>query len=229
MQALKLKRFAALGVATVLATSLSVLSVAAPALASGPSPGTQVPNSAVPMGSTLGAPEFYDGQKIVVTIPPNSHFKPGVYVNILECADRGGSPSNLPINADTCDGNTIQGSTVLAQKDGSMEYKGYVIYSLPNVEQLGEPKDSQPVCNTTHECVLYIGQNQEAFTAPHYWSQPFFVAPTEDAVTMHASAGGGTSVVLIVVIVVVVLAAIGLTIGLLRRRSSRTRSRRGRR
>jgi hypothetical protein len=228
MQAFTIRRIATLGIATVVATCLCVMSVAAPALASGPSVGSQVPNSALPLGSTVGAPEFYDGQVIQVKIPPNSHFKPGLAVNILECADPGGTTAHLPINVNTCDGNTIQGPTVLIQKDGSVDYKGYTIYSLPNFEALGESKYGQPVCNTTHECVLYIGQNQEAFTAPHFWSQPFFVAPTASAVTMHAAAAGGTNVTVIVVIVVVVLGAIGLAFWLVRRRSSRTRSRRGR-
>jgi hypothetical protein len=220
---------AAFGITTILATTLLVLCLTAPALALGPSVGTQVPNSALPMGSTIGAPEFYNGQVIEVKIPPNSHFKPGLLVNILECADPGGSSAHLPINANTCDGNTIQGPTVLIQKDGSVDYKGYTIYSLPNFEALGEPKDNQPICNTTHECVLYIGQNQEDFKEPHYWSQPFFVAATKSAVSLSPTGAGGISALLIIVVVVVVLGVIGITVWLVRRWSGRSGSRHGRR
>jgi hypothetical protein len=37
---------------------------------------------------------------------------------------------------------------------------------------------TSPPCGITAstECILYIGQNQNDFTAPHVWSQPFFIA-----------------------------------------------------
>jgi len=44
---------------------------------------------------------------------------------------------------------------------------------------IGDTGASSTTCNTTHYCVLYIGQNQENFSgAPYYLSQPFLVTPT---------------------------------------------------
>ena len=89
----------------------------------------------------------------------------------------------VPTDPSACDGLTIQPDTVLAQRDGSVNYtrtkttSGYTVYAVPNYHSLGENKDGQPVCNTTHLCVLYIGQNQLDFTAPHFWSEAFKVSP----------------------------------------------------
>ena len=76
----------------------------------------------------------------------------------------------LPISVNTCDGNTIQGVTILVQPNGSLFEHGYQLYALPNASQLGESSDTQPVCNQKKSCVLYIGQNQEKFTAPKMFS-----------------------------------------------------------
>ena len=73
---------------------------------------------------------------------------------------------DLPTNVSGCDGNTIQGGTILVQTDGSFSFRGYQIYALPNASQLGEPSDNKPQCDATHSCVLYIGQNQENSRPP---------------------------------------------------------------
>jgi hypothetical protein len=49
------------------------------------------------------------------------------------------------------------------------------LYALPNVSHLGESAASQPICNQKKSCVLYIGQNQEKFTAPKMFSAPFAI------------------------------------------------------
>jgi hypothetical protein len=116
---------------------------------------------------------FHNEQLISVAVGPNKYFRPYSRVNILECADPGGKKKNLPTNADTCDGNTIQGNTILVAKNGSFSEHGYELYALPNISQLGELPDGQPVCNQKKSCVLYIGENQENFTSPKMFSAPF--------------------------------------------------------
>ena len=118
---------------------------------------------------------YHSEQLINLSVGPNHFFKPYSRINIIECADPGGQAKNLPISVNGCDGNTIQGVTVLVQPDGSWYEHGYQLYELPNAPQLGENADSQPVCNQKKSCVLYIGQNQEKFTAPKIFSAPFVI------------------------------------------------------
>jgi hypothetical protein len=120
---------------------------------------------------------YHNGQTISVSVGPNRFFTPYSHVNILECADPKGKAKNLPTSVYSCDGNTIQGNTILVKKNGSFSERGYALYALPNVTQLGEPLDSKPVCNQKHSCVLYVGQNQEKFTAPKVFSHPFVIKP----------------------------------------------------
>ena len=177
-----------------MAGSFLALCLASPAFAaSGPHAGTKVPGSAIPIGKySKGAP-FSSGQVIQVKIPTNSTLRPGAGIRIVECA----APSGVvPIDPSSCDGTTIQGDTVLVNKDGSVDYtrtsitSGFTVYALPNRHSLGESPDGLPVCNTTHKCVLYIGQNQLDFTAPHYWSEPFTVKPTADDTGADPGDGG---------------------------------------
>jgi len=118
---------------------------------------------------------FHDGESISVKVGPNSIFTPHSKVNILECADPDGKTSNLPKDISSCDGNTIQASTVLVAANGSFSVSSYTLYQLPS-EELGELSTGVPACDSTHECVLYVGQNQNDFTAPKIFSPPFFIA-----------------------------------------------------
>jgi hypothetical protein len=127
--------------------------------------------------------DLHDGESVSVSIGPNSVFTPSSRVNILECADPGGSMANLPKSDSTCDGNTIQGNTILVAANGSASDQNYTIFLLPSPE-LGEQSNNQPVCNQTNPCVLYVGQNQNDFTAPKVFSSPFTIAP---------ASGGGTT------------------------------------
>lgn len=151
-------------------------SFASVAYASAPTEGSQVPGSALPIGSsyTKGTP-FSSGQVIQVQIPANSVFVGQPGINILECSDPGGLASNDPTNASDCDGNTIQGDTIVAATNGSVSYTNYTVYALPDSISLGESPSSTPVCNTSNWCVLYVGENQTDFTQPHVFSQPFLV------------------------------------------------------
>jgi len=129
------------------------------------------------------------GQTVSVEVGPNDYFTPNVGVKILECADPGGSAANLPKDDTTCDGNTIQGGTILVGTDGSFSDSSYTVYRLPS-SSLGEPGDNEPVCDQAHYCVLYVGQDQNDFTKPKVFSAPFLVAVGSSATTDTTSEGG---------------------------------------
>jgi hypothetical protein len=128
---------------------------------------------------------YHDGQTISVGVAPNSYFQPHARIVIIECADPGGIPSNLPKDDTTCDGNTVQGNTILVGGDGSFSQSAYTVYLLPS-PTLGEQSNNQPICNQSNYCVLYVGQNQNDFTAPKVFSVPFLIAPS-------AGSSGATS------------------------------------
>ena len=203
------------------AGAVLALGLASPAFAaSGPRAGTKVPGSTVPIGRySTGAP-FSSGQVIQVKIPANSTLRPGAGIRIVECAAPRGV---VPTDPSACDGTTIQGDTVLVNANGSVDYtrtkvtSGYTVYALPDFHSLGESKDGLPVCNTTHLCVLYIGENQLDFTAPHYWSEPFKVEPTTDDTGANpgdgdqqvAGATGGSNAFLTIGLPILVVVVVG--------------------
>jgi len=136
--------------------------------------------------------DLHDGESVSVSIGPNSVFTPNSRVNILECADPGGSVANLPKSDSTCDGNTIQGNTMLVAANGSASDPAYTIYLLPS-PALGEQSNNQPVCNQTNPCVLYVGQNQNDFTAPKVFSTAFSIAPAAGGSTTTSTATASTT------------------------------------
>jgi hypothetical protein len=184
------RRLATVLAASVLAGTVAGLA-AQPAFASGPANATQVPGSALPIGSFTAETPFSSGQTIEVTIPANSDLQPGFKVNILECADPNGSPASLPTDITGCDGKTVQGDTVLVRSDGSVLYQNYTVFALPDSASLGESPSDAPACDLSHECVLYVGENENDFTAPHVFSQPFYVAPNSG--DLGTSPGDGSS------------------------------------
>jgi len=135
---------------------------------------------------------LHDGESISVSVGPNGVFTPHSHVNILECADPGGTAAHLPTDESTCDGNTIQSDTILVGADGSFSESSYTLYALPS-SALGEQSNDQPVCNATNACVLYIGQDQGDFTAPKIFSAPFALEPgTAPAASTTATTAPGT-------------------------------------
>jgi hypothetical protein len=154
-----------------LALPASAAVVALSSVAADASAGTVV---ITPNGAGAAAGPFTDGEPVTVAVGPNSTFRPGSRVNIIECADPGGSAANLPRDNQPCDGLTIQGDTVLAGRDGSLSDRSYTIYRLPS-PSLGEQLNAVPVCDQTHACVLYVGQDQDTFSAPKLFSAPFTV------------------------------------------------------
>ena len=133
-----------------------------------------------------------DGQTVSVKVGPNGYFTPHARINLLECADPGGLTGNLPKDISTCDGNTIQGSTVLVGSDGSFAVSDYPVYLLPS-QALGEQSNYQPVCNQTSYCVLYVGQNQNDFTVPKAFSTPFLVSPSAGGSSASTTVPGSSS------------------------------------
>jgi hypothetical protein len=163
---------------------VSALGFTTPAFATGPASGSEVPGSALPIGTVSSGP-FSSGQVIEVKIPTNSTFPSGAGINIEECAAPGGV---APTDPATCDGVTHQGDTVDAASDGSVDYSNFAVYALPD-PSIGDT-GTQPVCDLSNECVLFIGENQNDFTMPHFFSQPFSVKPTPG--DTGANPGDGT-------------------------------------
>jgi hypothetical protein len=188
-------------IAAIAAAAVALCALAAPrpaaAAASGPAP-------VVTPALTGGA--FGNGEVVSISVGPNSTFVPNSRIVILECAAPGGVP---PINDDACDGNTVQYGSLLVAADGSFEEHAYRIYQLPD-HQLSETPGSLPDCNASAECILYIGQDQNDFTQPKVFSEPFLVdasaapAPVGQPTTLGsgapaaapARAAGGTAAAL---------------------------------
>jgi hypothetical protein len=138
------------------------------------------PTSGLMVSGTDHGWSFYDGETIHVSMGANRIFTPHLRLNILQCADPGGKRSNLPKKFFNCDENTIQGDSIIVQPNGSFSETNYIIYRLPSLE-LGEGKTGQPICDVTHQCVLYVGENQNDFTQPKVFSEPFVVASSTGA------------------------------------------------
>ncbi len=174
------RRVAASGTAIAAACAMAILgtsSLAGAAIVSG----NQVPGAAAAVAPFTANTPFSSGQNINVVVPANTVFSPSTGVNIVECSAPG---LVLPSDPATCDGNTINGSTVFPNSDGSINFQTatgglYTVYALPDSILLGETPGG-PACSTTVPCVLYIGDNQTDFTQPHVWSQFFFIAANAD-------------------------------------------------
>lgn len=152
-----------------------VLLVALATLLTGCSTSSSSSASALTVGDTSQGWTFHSGQTITVSMGPNKTFKPFIRINILECADPGGSKAHLPTSINTCDENTVQANSLIPQANGSFTQK-YTVYSLPSAT-LGEQANWQPVCNKTHQCVLFVGEDQDDFTKPKVFSEPFTITP----------------------------------------------------
>jgi hypothetical protein len=209
--------------ATAAAGTFAALAFSSPASAA-PASGDIVPGSAQAVGPVTAGTPFSSGQSINVVIPANSAFAAPNNtngVNVVQCAAPNGV---VPSNPAACDGNTIQGSTILPNADGSFTFQGYQVFQLPDVPTLGEGS-SGPVCGSTSatECILFIGNNQNDFTKPHLWSQPFFVK-ANDTTDSGTNPGDGTPEVPMAILLP--LSAMGLLGGavLIRRRHRSSRA-----
>jgi hypothetical protein len=165
------------------AGAFSLATLTSPAGATTPAEGASGPYAVAVSPFTAGD-AYSSGQMINVIVPANSLFVSTSSVNVVECAAPNGVLPTLPSE---CDGNTIQGNTILPNTDGSinMQTQGYGLYqvfALPDSLTLGESPSSAVDCGDTAatECVLYIGDAQGDFTQPHVFSQPFFIAANSD-------------------------------------------------
>jgi hypothetical protein len=154
--------------------------------------GDQCLSAAQSVGTVTAGTPFSSGQTINIVIPANSAFASPdntSAIEILECSAPNGV---IPTLTTACDGNTVQGPTVTANANGSFTLTGYSVYALPDSVSLGEGSGG-PVCGNTlaTECILYIGNNQNNFTAPHLWSQGFFISP--NATDNGAMPGDGSA------------------------------------
>ena len=95
-----------------------------------PASGSIVPGAAVAVAPFTAGTPFSSGQNINVVIPANSAFAgSATNVNIVECAAPNGVP---PTDVTACDGDTIQGNTIIPNADGSFAYDGYTLFALPD-------------------------------------------------------------------------------------------------
>jgi hypothetical protein len=190
------RRAAAVLAAASAAGAFSIAVLGAPAGATTPTEGSSVPNSAVPGGTFVAGGPFSSGQLINIVVPTNSVFTAtaSTNLNIEECAAPNGVIPTLP---SACDGNTIQGPSLKVNSDGSINFQTethslYTVYALPDSLNLGETSGVPCGDTAATECILYIGQNQNDFTAPHVWSQPFFILANTDDGGENPSDGTGT-------------------------------------
>jgi hypothetical protein len=127
--------------------------------------------AADPSVSTPSGP-FTDGQ--VITVSGSGFPKPSADptgLQIIECADQGGLASNLPTDASTCDGATVNPLPVNTDASGgfSVHYAVALLTGLHGTSNIA--------CNASSDCVLWVGVDyNQAFTSgPHAFSKPFLV------------------------------------------------------
>jgi Bacterial Ig-like domain (group 1) len=179
------------GLALLFVTAL-VACVDGLAGAAAPTEGSIVPDAAAPIGSVTPGP-FSSGQGIDVVVPANAIFSPTANILIVECSAPNGVPPILP---SACNGDTVNGNSVEPNADGSIDYQAettspYQVFATPD-SAIGD-QSSSPACGetATTECILFIGNNQNDFTQPHVWSQPFFI--TASASDDGSNPGDGTA------------------------------------
>ena len=179
--------------------------------------GSTVPNAAQATGSFTPGTPFSSGQVISVVVPANSAFAgSNSNINVVECSAPNGV---IPTDPSNCDGNTIQGDTILPNADGSFSYSSYTVYALPdlNFESTGGP-----VCGNTAatECVLYIGNNQNDFTQPHVWSQAFKTNSNGGSDAGLNPGDGTPEVPLAIILPLAAIGMLGGTVAVRRRRQA---------
>lgn len=132
-----------------------------------------------------------NGETISISVGPNTVFTPEARIEVLECAAPRGA---LPTSDASCDGNTAQYGSVIVAADGSFTVPAYTLVALPNAA-FDESPHGSPVCNLTATCVLYIGQNQNDFSAPKIFSVRYTIDPSTPTPAVFAGSivgAGGT-------------------------------------
>jgi hypothetical protein len=164
---------------------------------------------------TMSSGNPHNQQTITVSgtgFPVRSKLPTGI--QILECADPGGTAAGLPTDNLLCDGTTINPSQINTDAQGSFTTK-YTVYSLDGTHA------SNIYCDQSHFCVLWVGVDyNNSFFGTHAFSTPFEIGASASSVS--SSSGSGSGIVIGVVIAVVVVGA-GLTL-VVRGRRRRSRS-----
>jgi hypothetical protein len=211
------RRVAVAVAATAAAGTFAAMAFSSPAGATPPASGATISNAAQCADTCTPGP-FDSGQNVNVVVPANSAFAApnnNSGIIIVECSAPNGVVPTLP---SACDGNTQQ-TLVGVNSDGSFTFNDYQLFALPDSYSLGESASNPVTCGNTAatECVLYIGNNQNDFTQPHLWSQPF-LTNTDPTDSGTINPGDGTPEVPLAVILP--LSAMGLLGGavLIRRR-----------
>jgi hypothetical protein len=121
-----------------------------------------------------------DGGTVSVTgngYPAHSADPTGL--EIIECSDPGGSPSNLPFDASQgCDGNTVSSNQINTDASGNF-------HATYTISKLASPGTSNINCDATHDCVLWVGvdynndftnPSTSAFSSPFLTVSPAFTS-----------------------------------------------------
>jgi hypothetical protein len=153
---------------------------------------------------------YANGQSVTVSgsgftgIPPSG-------LQIIECADPGGTTANLPTDASTgCDGTTVSGNQITPDPttgDFTTTYQ---------VSTLSVSSGSTINCDTSDDCVLWVGEdyNTMFLNGPHAFSPAFLFSAAKTPQTIsftstapsNATVGGPTYTVS-------ATASSGLTVG----------------
>ncbi len=164
----------AAAVAIAGSSGIAAVGLSGVAGAVGPANGAQV-GVATPSGSSTPGKPFSSGQTITINVPANTVLPGDTNVLIEECSAPNGV---IPSLSSACDSNTVDSDTITPNSDGpgdgSFTYSTYQVFALPDT-LIGDTGSSSVHCGPTAatECMLYIGDNVQDFTQPHFWSQPF--------------------------------------------------------
>ncbi|HLX87893.1 MAG TPA: Ig domain-containing protein [Acidimicrobiales bacterium] len=154
--------------------------------AQGPSDSQVYINCALPPATTPYA-DYTDGQAINLSMGANSTFSGAADIVAIECEFNNGTgnPGDPP-NANFCDAATAPGDMPYsAHGNGGFDYSSDNNGDLANVFAVPGTNfhGATITCDGTHACVWYVGENFNDFTAPHVFSNPFFVGASGPRIT----------------------------------------------
>jgi hypothetical protein len=149
-------------------------------------PGLAVATTA-PTAAAAPATGVTDGQVITVSasgLPANRT------IQVEECA---GTVADPPTDNGSCDGVTLDSSTE-TDDQGAYANTGYTVYMRPS-SLLSSP--ATITCDSSHPCVLYVGVDQNNFSAAHAFAALTFssaaTTTTTSATTTTTGSGSSTT------------------------------------
>jgi hypothetical protein len=150
--------------------------------------GTSVPALATvnPTATVTPGTGVTDGQAVTVNasgLPANRT------IQVEECA---GTVDNPPTDNTACDGVTLDSSTD-TDPGGLYANSGYTVYTRPSSLL---PSPATITCDAGHACVLYVGVDQNNFSAAHAFAALTFsdsVTTTTTAPTTTTTIGATTT------------------------------------